>query len=98
VVRDVLPVEPAAAAHTGAGVWNFGLPLVGPLGIPTSRIAILRKTLLDLCNDGGDHAEVAGRLKAGRWKREGTGGVAPDVVTAYGGFAAGTITNGAVRL
>jgi hypothetical protein len=59
LVRDVLPASQLPLLTLALALENFGLPLVGPPGIPADRIAILRKAFIDMCNDGDYRAEAA---------------------------------------
>jgi hypothetical protein len=58
LVRDVLPSDQLPLLTLVLALENFGLPLVGPAGIPQERLAILRKAFLDTCNDRDYQAEA----------------------------------------
>jgi ABC-type nitrate/sulfonate/bicarbonate transport system substrate-binding protein len=93
LLRDVLPANQLSLLTLALALENFGLPLVGPPGIPPDRVAILRKAFVDMCNDGDYRAEAAridqpigaplegGRLEA--MMKELAAGVTPDSVAAY---------------
>ena len=51
VVRDVLPPDLAPVLHMIMALEDFGLPLVGPPGMPPDRIEMLRKAFVAMAND-----------------------------------------------
>jgi hypothetical protein len=93
LVRDVLPPSQHSLLTLVLALENFGLPLVGPSGIPPDRLAILRQAFIDMCNDAEYRAEAAridqpigaplegGVLEA--MMKELVAGVTPDVMAAY---------------
>ncbi|MBX9777563.1 MAG: hypothetical protein K2Y71_24550 [Xanthobacteraceae bacterium] len=99
LVRDVLPPSRQSLLTLVLALENFGLPLVGPPGIPADRLAILRKAFIDMSNDAEYRAEAAridqpigapldgGVLEA--MMRELAAGVTPDVVAAYRQLSSG---------
>jgi hypothetical protein len=99
LVRDVLPSSQQPLLTLVLALENFGLPLVGPPGIPADRIAVLRKAFLDTCNDRDYRAEAArvdqpieapldGALLETMMK-ELAAGVTPEIIAAYRRLAAG---------
>jgi hypothetical protein len=58
VLRDVLPKGDGPLLTLVLALENFGLPLVGPPGIPAARLDILRKAFMTMCNDKGYRAEA----------------------------------------
>jgi hypothetical protein len=99
LVRDVLPASQQPLLTLVLALENFGLPLVGPSGIPSERLAILRKAFIDMCNDADYRAEAArieqpigAPLEGGvleRMMKELAAGVTPDIAAAYRRLAAG---------
>ena len=99
LVRDVLPSSQLPLLTLALALENFGLPLVGPPGIPRDRIAVLRKAFIDMCNDGDYLAEAAridqpiGAPLEGRQLetmiKELAAGVTPEIVAAYRRLGAG---------
>jgi hypothetical protein len=93
LVRDVLPPSQHSLLTLVLALENFGLPLVGPSGIPPDRLAILRQAFIDMCNDAEYRAEAAridqpigaplegGVLEA--MMKELAAGVTSDVMAAY---------------
>jgi tripartite-type tricarboxylate transporter receptor subunit TctC len=59
VVRDVLPPEQGRLLTLVMGTDNFGLPLVGPPGIPAEQTEILRKAFVDMVADKDYQADAA---------------------------------------
>jgi tripartite-type tricarboxylate transporter receptor subunit TctC len=59
LLRDVLPKSEEALLTLVLALENFGLPLVGPAGIPTDRVDILRQAFVAMCNDKDYQAEAA---------------------------------------
>jgi ABC-type nitrate/sulfonate/bicarbonate transport system substrate-binding protein len=99
LVRDVLPSSQLPLLTLALALENFGLPLVGPPGIPAERIAVLRKAFVEMCNDRDYRAEAAridqpigapleGAL-LGQMMKELAAGVTPDLLAAYRRLAAG---------
>ncbi len=99
LVRDVLPASQLPLLTLALALENFGLPLVGPPGIPADRIAILRKAFVDMCNDGDYRAEAAridqpigAPLEGGALEtmmKELAAGVTPETLAAYRRLASG---------
>ena len=77
LVRDVLPASQWPLLTLVLALENFGLPLVGPPGIPPDRIAMLRKAFIEMCRRqrlprrGGAHRSADRRAARRRrsWKR-----------------------------
>src|SRR5262245_32110996 len=59
LVRDVLPASQLPLLTLALALENFGLPLVGPPGIPADRVAVLRSARIELCNARDYRAEAA---------------------------------------
>jgi tripartite-type tricarboxylate transporter receptor subunit TctC len=99
LVRDVLPPSQLPLLTLALALENFGLPLVGPPGIPVERIAVLRKAFIDMANDKDYRAEAAridqpigapldgSALHA--MMKELAAGVTPDIVADYRRLASG---------
>ena len=99
LVRDVLPSSQWPLLTLALALENFGLPLVGPPGIPADRIAMLRKAFIEMSGDKEYRAEAAridqpigapldgGVLEA--MMKELAAGVTPDIVAAYRRLASG---------
>jgi hypothetical protein len=99
LVRDVLPPSQLPLLTLALALENFGLPLVGPPGIPAERVAIQRKAFIAMAGDKDYRAEAAridqpigaplegGVLEA--MMKELAGGVTPDIVAAYRRLASG---------
>ena len=99
LVRDVLPPSQQPLLTLALALENFGLPLVGPPGIPADRIAMLRKAFIEMSDDKDYRAEAAridqpigaplegGVLEA--MMKELAAGVTPDIVAAYRRLASG---------
>jgi hypothetical protein len=51
LLRDVLPVSERPVLNLVMALETFGLPVVGPAGIPPERLAILRGAFVAMCND-----------------------------------------------
>jgi hypothetical protein len=51
VLRDILPKSDRPLLKLVLALEDFGLPLVGPPGIPPARVDILRKAFLAMCSD-----------------------------------------------
>jgi tripartite-type tricarboxylate transporter receptor subunit TctC len=58
VVRDVLPPEQGALLTLVMGTDNFGLPLVGPPGMPAEQTQILRNAFVDMVADKDYQADA----------------------------------------
>jgi hypothetical protein len=59
LLRDVMPERVRPLLMLLEAPENFGLPLVGPPGIPAERVAILRKAFLAMAADPDYQAEAA---------------------------------------
>jgi tripartite-type tricarboxylate transporter receptor subunit TctC len=59
LLRDVLPKSEEALLTLVLALENFGLPLVGPAGIPQERVDILRRAFVAMCSDKEYQAEAA---------------------------------------
>jgi hypothetical protein len=59
VVRDILPKSDGPLLTLVLALDSFGLPLVGPPGLPPDRSEILRKAFVAMCNDKEYQAEAA---------------------------------------
>ena len=59
LVRDVLPAEQGPLVNLVLSLESFGLPLVGPPGIPADRVEILRKAFVAMCADKDYQADAA---------------------------------------
>ena len=93
LVRDVLPPSQQPLLTLVLALENFGLPLVGPPGIPADRVAMLRKAFIEMCEDRDYRAEAAridqpigaplegGALEA--MMKDLAAGVTPEIVAAY---------------
>ncbi len=52
------PADQHGLLHLVLSSENFGLPVVGPPGIPSDRVEILRKAFLAMCADKEYQAEA----------------------------------------
>lgn len=59
LLRDVLPADQHPLLTLALALENFGLPLVGPPGIPPPRIAVLRQAFAAMSDDAEYRAEAA---------------------------------------
>jgi tripartite-type tricarboxylate transporter receptor subunit TctC len=59
LIRDVLPAKDLPLLTLVLALENFGLPLVGPPGIPPDRIDALRQAFMAMCDDKDYRAEAA---------------------------------------
>jgi hypothetical protein len=99
LVRDVLPKSQWPLLTLALALENFGLPLVGPPGIPSERVAILRKAFIAMTGDQDFRAEAAridqpigAPLEGGTLEtmmKELAAGVTPDTIAAYRRLASG---------
>lgn len=99
LVRDVLPQSQRPLLTLALALENFGLPLVGPPGIPPERVAILRKAFIAMASDQDFRAEAAridqpiGAPLEGdaldMMMKELAAGATPDIVAAYRRLASG---------
>jgi len=51
LLRDVLPRSEVPVLNLVMALESFGLPVVGPAGIPPARLAVLRSAFMAMCND-----------------------------------------------
>jgi Tripartite tricarboxylate transporter family receptor len=51
LLRDVIPKDKSRLLDLVMSLENFGLPLIGPPGIPVDRLEILRSAFLGMCAD-----------------------------------------------
>ena len=100
LVRDVLPPSQLPLLTLVLALENFGLPLVGPPGIPAERIAILRKAFIEMCDDkrlprrsrahrSADRCAARRRSAGSDDERIGGGRDARDRLAAYRRLASG---------
>jgi hypothetical protein len=99
LVRDVLPPSQGPLLTLVLALENFGLPLVGPPGILSDRVAILRKAFMAMANDKDYRAEAAridqpieAPLEGGvleTMMKELAAGVTPNIVADYRQLASG---------
>jgi tripartite-type tricarboxylate transporter receptor subunit TctC len=61
LLREVLPKGDGPLLTLVLALENFGLPLVGPPGVPAERVEIMRKAFVAMCNDKQYQAD-AGRV------------------------------------
>ena len=59
LLRDLLPKSEEALLTLVLALENFGLPLVGPMGIPQERVDLLRRAFVTMCSDKEYQAEAA---------------------------------------
>jgi tripartite-type tricarboxylate transporter receptor subunit TctC len=93
LVRDALPESDGALLALVLALEDFGLPLVGPPGLPPERIDILRAAFLAMCRDPDYQAEAVrmnqpvgapvGGAQLAAMINELAATAAPDVVAAY---------------
>jgi Tripartite tricarboxylate transporter family receptor len=98
-VRDVLPPSQLPLLTLVLALENFGLPLIGPSGIPPERVATLRKAFMAMANDKDYRAEAARIEQPIGAPLDGTtletmmkelaAGVTSDTVAAYRQLASG---------
>ena len=51
LLRDVLPKSDGPLLDVVMALETFGLPLIGPPGVPAGRLEILRKAFMTMCDD-----------------------------------------------
>jgi tripartite-type tricarboxylate transporter receptor subunit TctC len=93
LVRDVLPASDRPLLALVLALEDFGLPLVGPPGMPGERVEILRKAFMQMARDPDYQAEAArmtmpvgapiGGAQLAAMIGELAANAAPDVVAAY---------------
>ena len=59
VLRDLLPASDGALLTLVLALEDFGLPLVGPPGMPAERIEVLRRAFMQMGRDPDYQAEAA---------------------------------------
>jgi hypothetical protein len=99
LVRDVLPASQQPLLTLALALENFGLPLIGPPGVPAARLAALRKAFIEMCDDKDYRAEgaridqpIGAPLEGGSLEammKELAAGATPDIVSAYRRLASG---------
>jgi hypothetical protein len=99
LVRDVVPASALPLLTLVLALDAFGLPLVGPAGIPTDRVAVLRKAFLEMCDDEAYRADaskieqpvgapISGEALAAMMVSL-AGATTPETIAAYRRLAAG---------
>jgi tripartite-type tricarboxylate transporter receptor subunit TctC len=93
LLRDVLPASDEGLLALVLALEDFGLPLVGPPGMPPERVDILREAFMAMCHDPDYQAEATrmnqpvGAPIDGAQLAAMIGGLAttaaPDIVAAY---------------
>jgi len=93
LVRDVLPAGDGPLLDLVLSLESFGLPLVGPPGMPAERVDVLRRAFMAMCADKDYRADAARMNQPIGAPVEGAalaaminalaGNAAPDVVAAY---------------
>jgi hypothetical protein len=58
LIRDVLPKSDGPLLTVVMALETFGLPVIGPPGIPAERVDILRQAFLAMCNDKDYRADA----------------------------------------
>lgn len=58
LLRDVIPESEHPVLDLVMALESFGLPVMGPPGIPSDRLEILRTAFMTMCNDPGYRAEA----------------------------------------
>jgi hypothetical protein len=99
LVRDVLPAAQGRLLSLVLSLENFGLPLVGPPGIPPGRVEILRKAFMAMCDDKDYRAEaarihqpIAAAIDGATLEtmiKELAAGTTPEIIAAYRRLGAG---------
>ena len=93
LVRDALPASDGPLLALVLALDDFGLPLVGPPGMPAERVELLRKAFMEMCRDPDYQAEAArmnqpvgapiGGARLAAMISQLAASAAPDVVAAY---------------
>jgi tripartite-type tricarboxylate transporter receptor subunit TctC len=93
LVRDVLPASDGPLLALVLALEDFGLPLVGPPGMPAERVSLLREAFMRMGRDPDYQAEAArmtipvgapiGGEKLAAMIGELAASTSPDVVAAY---------------
>jgi hypothetical protein len=58
LIRDVLPKNDGPLLTVVMAMETFGLPVIGPPGIPAERLDVLRKAFVAMCNDKDYRADA----------------------------------------
>jgi len=58
LIRDVLPKSDGPLLTVVMALETFGLPVIGPPGIPADRVDILRNAFMAMCRDKDYHADA----------------------------------------
>jgi hypothetical protein len=58
LLRDVIPASEHKVLDLVMALESFGLPVMGPPGIPPERLDILRTAFIAMCNDAEYRAEA----------------------------------------
>jgi hypothetical protein len=58
LIRDVLPKSDGPLLSVVMALESFGLPVIGPPGIPPDRLEILRSAFLAMCGDAAFRADA----------------------------------------
>ena len=93
LLRDVLPMSERPVLNLVMALETFGLPVVGPSGIPPDRLAVLRDAFVAMCNDK-QYQDEAGRVglpfgaplngaQVATMMNELKASATPDIVAAY---------------
>jgi tripartite-type tricarboxylate transporter receptor subunit TctC len=93
LLRDALPASDGALLTLVLALDDFGLPLVGPPGMPSERIDILREAFMAMCRDPDYQAEATrmnqpvgaplGGAQLAAMISDLASTAAPDIVAAY---------------
>jgi tripartite-type tricarboxylate transporter receptor subunit TctC len=93
VLRDLLPAADGPLLTLVLALEDFGLPLVGPPGMPAERVELLRKAFMQMGRDPDYQADAArmnmpvgaplGGAQFAAMVSELAASTAPDVVAAY---------------
>ena len=59
VLADLVPAKDQAVLSLFTAYDDTGLMVVGPPGVPTDRLEILRKAFIEMCNDADFHRDAA---------------------------------------
>ena len=59
VLADLVPAKDQAVLSLFTAYDDTGLMVVGPPGVPTDRLEILRKAFFEMCNDADFHRDAA---------------------------------------
>jgi hypothetical protein len=101
LIRDVVPPHQRPLLTLVLALENFGLPLVGPPGIPADRLDVLRRAFIAMSDDKDYRAEAArieqpigapldgGQLES--MMKELSAGVTPEIGAAYRRLSTGKL-------